>query len=133
MPQFSSHSSSLTYRKHSFLPISVIKHHDQTQLGQERDYTWMSMLLSIFREVRAQPSDMNLEAGPETEAMEECCLLACSPYFLIQLRPLCPRVILPTGIWTLPHQSFIKKILPQTFLQANLTGAFSQIRFPLLR
>ena len=37
----------------------------------------------------------------------------------------------PTMGWTLPHQSLIRKMPPQTCLQANHTESFSQYKLPL--
>jgi hypothetical protein len=57
---------------------------------------------------------MNLEAGADAGAIEECCLLACSHGLLSLLsyrtqdyQPLGDTIIM---IWGLPHQSLIKKI-----------------------
>lgn len=71
---------------------------------------------------------MNLEAGSEAKAMEECCWLACSPWLAqaafshhsetpIHGWP-CPPQTAPSHI----HQ--IKKMPPQTALQANLIWHF---------
>lgn len=66
----------------------------------------------------------------EVEIMEECCFLACSACLLIQSKMACPRAVeLPTVSWVLPHQSFTKKILPQTHPQAKLMEALSKLRF----
>jgi hypothetical protein len=57
---------------------------------------------SLSTEVRySQDSNWgrNLEAGPDEEAMEECCLLACSDWFLKDCQP---RVVSHKIIWTLP-------------------------------
>ena len=52
--------------------------------------------------------DRNLEAGADTEAMEECCLLACSPWlaqpvFFIAPRTTSTEVTSSTMGWALPH------------------------------
>ena len=61
------------------LPIVVTKHHDQKQLGRER-FTYPNPSPSCG-EVRGRTWGRNLEVGTEVEAMEECCLLACSSLF----------------------------------------------------
>jgi len=40
----------------------------------------------------------NLEAGADAEAMEECCLLAFSAYFLIEPRAMCPGMVPHNGL-----------------------------------
>ena len=52
----------------------------------------------------------NLEAGADPEAMEGCCLLACSACFLIEPRTTRPGMAPPTMGRALPHQSLIKEI-----------------------
>lgn len=66
----------------------------------------------------------------EVEIMEECCFLACSACLLLQPKTACSRAVeLPTVSWVLSHQSFTKKILPQTYPQAKLMEALSKLRF----
>ena len=66
--------------------MAVMKHHDQKQLGEERVYWAFTSTTLFIEEVRTgthmwqEPKQgRNLEAGAGAEAMEECCLLACSP------------------------------------------------------
>ena len=51
--------------------------------------------------------------GADAQAMEACCLLACShdllSLLLIESRTTCPEIIPLTVGWTLPHWSLIKK------------------------
>lgn len=58
------------------------------------------------------------------------CSLIC---FSIQLKTTFPDVAPLVVVWTLPHQTLIKKVVPQVWLQACLMEAFSQLRFPLSR
>jgi hypothetical protein len=50
---------------------------------------------------------MNLETGTEAESMEECFLLACSAFVLIQPRTIGLGMALPTVDWALFHQLLI--------------------------
>ena len=60
---------------------AVIKHYDHKQLG--KDKVFFSLQLSGQRKARAGAQQgRNLEVGIKAEAMEECCLLACSLGFL---------------------------------------------------
>jgi len=65
--------------------IAVMKHHDQRQLGEERDYfTHNSMYQFIIRSSKGRNLSRAgefLKAGADAEAMEGCCLLACSSWF----------------------------------------------------
>ena len=75
--------------------------------------------------------ERNLKADTEAEAVEKCCLLACS----LACFPIAPRitntgVALPTVNRALPHQPSIKKMYPHAFLKPNMMGTFSQLRFP---
>jgi hypothetical protein len=56
----------------------VIKHCDQKHLGE--DYRVLHHSPSL-REARTGTQGRNLEAGADAEAMEGCCLLACSSWF----------------------------------------------------
>lgn len=58
-----------------------------------------------------------------------CLFMLLSSTFQDHLR----RGAAPTASWALSHQSLIKKIYPQTCLQANMMGSFCQLIFPLLR
>ena len=67
----------------------------------------------------------NLEAGADAEAVEEYCLLPCSPWptFLKSPGPPGQEKLHPMG-WALPHQSLIKKMPYRGCLQLNLREAF---------
>ena len=52
----------------------------------------------------------NLEAGADAEAIEECCLLACSACFLIKPRTTSLGMAPPTVGWALLYQSPNKKM-----------------------
>ena len=53
----------------------MLKHHDQKQVGEKRVYS------VSLKEVRTGiETGQNLEAGADTDTMEGCCLLACSPW-----------------------------------------------------
>jgi hypothetical protein len=47
----------------------------------------------------------------DAEAMEGCCLLACSACFLIEPRTTSPGMAPPTMGSALPHRSLLKKML----------------------
>jgi hypothetical protein len=50
------------------------------QVGEERVYSaYTSILLFITKEVRTG-TQAGKKAGADAEAMEGCCLLACSPW-----------------------------------------------------
>jgi hypothetical protein len=53
----------------------------------------------------------------QIEAMEECCKLTCSAYFLIE-----PMTTLPTMGWGLHHQSLIKKTPRQWWCTLLIPG-----------
>jgi len=50
------------------------------------------------------------EAGADVEAMEKCCLLACSVCFHIEPRTTSSGTTPSTMGWALPHQSLMKKM-----------------------
>lgn len=59
--------------------IAAMKHHDQKQVGEERAYSvYVSTLYSKIR-IETQ-TGQKPEAGGDAEAMEGCCLLACSSW-----------------------------------------------------
>ena len=65
----------------SRVTISVMKHHDQKQLGEERVYFTHHSYNSPTKAVRVEThKGRNLEAGADAEAMEGCCLLPCFPW-----------------------------------------------------
>jgi hypothetical protein len=55
---------------------SCTKHHDQEASWEERVSAYTSTLLFITKEVKTG-TQAGQEAGADTEAMEECSLLAC--------------------------------------------------------
>lgn len=63
--------------------IAVIKYHDQKQLEKER----ISFILQFsdhtpsLRKVRTGTQGRKLVTGTSAEAIEECCLLTCCPWF----------------------------------------------------
>jgi hypothetical protein len=64
------------------VPIAVMKHHEKKQVGEERVYSaYISTSEFIIEGSPGSNSKQgrNLEAGANAEAMEGCCLLACSP------------------------------------------------------
>jgi hypothetical protein len=67
-----------------------------------------------LREVRTGTQGSNLGTRIVAEAIEECCLLACSsrltqPAFIIHTQDHLTVVAPPTVGWAVPHQSFITK------------------------
>lgn len=56
------------------VPMAVIKHGDQKQLGEERFYSSLQLLghCSSFQEIRTGAQGRKLEAGTRAEAREEC-------------------------------------------------------------
>jgi hypothetical protein len=69
------------YKKQGFclgVPIAVIKHHDHKQLGKKRVIIRLhSHTQSTIKGTQGKNSS---KAGTGAEAMEESCLLACSPW-----------------------------------------------------
>lgn len=65
--------------------IAVIKHDDQTQLGEEKLYSnvyFPGTVNSQELSITGGSEERELEAGKEAEGTEECCLLAYSTGFL---------------------------------------------------
>lgn len=66
------------------------------------------------REARDRAQGWILDTGTETQATEECCLLASFPFllsaFLTQPRSICLGMLLPTLGLTILHQLAIKKM-----------------------
>jgi hypothetical protein len=60
--------------------LAVIKHHGQRKWVKGRIYfsSQLSGHTPLLIKVSIGTQGRNLEAGAEAEAMEECCLLACS-------------------------------------------------------
>ena len=63
--------------------MASMEHHDQGRVGRKGliYLTYASMSLSIIEGSQDKNSHRKLEAGADAEAMEECCLLACSSWF----------------------------------------------------
>ena len=60
--------------------VAMMRHHDQKQAGEESVYlTYTSTSQFITGGSQGRNSGRILEAGAGAEAMEGCCLLACSP------------------------------------------------------
>jgi hypothetical protein len=73
---------------------------------EEKGYfTQSSVEQFIIKKQREQKlkQGANLEAGADGEAMEGCCLLVCSAYFLIEPRTTSPRMAPPTMGWAFPR------------------------------
>lgn len=82
--------------------LAVMKHHNQKQVGEEIAYLSFTSILFIVGGSQVRNSwGRNLEAGAEAEAIEECCLLACSSW-LAQLSFLQNPGPLAQG-WYLPQ------------------------------
>ena len=63
--------------------LAAIKHHDQKPSWGGKGLTQLTLLhcsLSLKKSGQELKQRRNLEAGADTEAMEGCCLLACSPW-----------------------------------------------------
>jgi hypothetical protein len=63
--------------------IAVMKHHDQKQPGLGRKgFVWLTYSESEnpLREVNELNPGRNLEIGTDAEAVEGCCLVACSSW-----------------------------------------------------
>lgn len=91
----------------------MIKLHDQKQLWEKRVCLILQLQITVCHwGVSGQElkQGRNSEAGAGTEAMEECCLLACSTCFPIQLRTSCLGLALPPVDWTHTCQSLIKEV-----------------------
>lgn len=86
--------------------ITVIKHHEQRQLGKGFISTDSSASWCIPEGCQ----EWNLEIGADVEAMEECCVLACSPCFLIAPSTASPEVTVPTVGRAPTCQSLTKKM-----------------------
>lgn len=74
-----------------------------------------------------------MEARTETETLEECCLLDCSTWFLIQTMPTCLGGSAATVGNALLHQMLIKEMSPEICPQDSLMEAIPQLTFPLPR
>lgn len=86
--------------------VSVVKHHSQKQLVEERFYFVYS---STARSIGEGRQDKNLEAGTEGQTTEESYLLAfascgLTACFLRAPRSTSPGVAAPLVPWVLSHQ-----------------------------
>jgi len=65
----------------------VVKHHDRSNLGR-KGFVWLSSpeSQSIERIQVRNSNSRNMEVETDAEAMEGCCLLTCTPYFLVERR-----------------------------------------------
>ena len=101
----------------------MIKHHDQKQLEEERNYFPLqpSGPASLLREVSAGTQDRILEAGTEAEVIEEFCLF-------------CFQYVLPHSAF-LYHPGIAARVAPSPVSwlhsQKILQMHFSQLRDPL--
>jgi hypothetical protein len=60
-----------------------MKHYYQNQVVEERVYLVYTFHNTVHHQKKPEQDlkqGRNLRAGPDTEAMEECCLLACSSW-----------------------------------------------------
>lgn len=67
-----------------------MKHRDPKKVGR-KGFIWLTLAHGgpSLEEVRTGiQAEQKLEAGTDTEAMEDCCLLACSACFLWNPGPL---------------------------------------------
>ena len=99
---------------HCLVSIAEIKHYDQNQLGEGCFFFFFfffHLTGHTLREVRAGAPGRNMD---ETENMEVCCLLVCSPWLLSLL--IAPRTTSPGMAYPIcpglsyPHQSSRKCI-----------------------
>jgi hypothetical protein len=109
-------------------------------LGRKRFVSVYS--LQSFLKGKKRTLANNLEASTKATAIEESHLLtmenlllsiACSAYFLIQLRTICLGLEPSMMGRALPYQSLMKKMPPQTCPQTSPIEAIPQLRFPLPR
>jgi hypothetical protein len=71
-----------------------MKYHGQTKVREERVYlAYISTSQSTRRKSRQElKQGRNLKAGADAEAMEECCLLACSSSLSYRTQNILPGV-----------------------------------------
>jgi len=76
-------------------------------------FIWITSCHILLREAKGRTQSSNQEGRIEAETMKERSLLACSPW-LAQPALYCPEPYPRIGItrvgWTLPHESFIRKL-----------------------
>jgi hypothetical protein len=90
-----------------------------------------------LREVRTETKVGNLETGTDAEAIEGCCLLACSSWLLSLLsyrtQDHQPRDGTTHSEQDLPTSIINQENALQAFSQANLREAFSPLKLLLPR
>lgn len=107
---------SLSYIWHdcSRVITAVIKHYSQSNL-RRKGFVWLLLPYHslLLKEVNTRTHAVQvLEAGTNAEAMEGCCLLACSNGWLSLFSfktPWCPMVAPPTMVCSL-HQLLVEKM-----------------------
>lgn len=72
------------------------------QVGEERSY--LAYIFPSLVSHHGKKSGQELEAGADTEAVVECCLLSCSACFAIEPRNTSPGVAPPTMVRALLYQ-----------------------------
>jgi hypothetical protein len=70
-------------------------------VGEERVYLAYTFHRAVNHQ-RKSGTQAGQEAGADAEAMEGCCLLACSACFLIEPKTTSPEMAPPTMNWTSP-------------------------------
>ena len=78
--------------------VGAMRYHGPKQAGEE-GFAWLTLPQCHFhrkKSGRKLKPDRNLETGADAEAMEGCCLLACSDCLLTEPRTISPRVAPPT-------------------------------------
>jgi hypothetical protein len=85
-----------------------VKHHHQKQDVEEGVYLAYTFTSPSVIE-GSQDKNRRQEAEADAEAMEECCLLACSACFLIEPRTTSSGMAPPTTSWAFLYQLLIKK------------------------
>jgi hypothetical protein len=96
------------------VPIAVGRHHDQKQLGEKRIYLTLPYHSSSLKEVRTRAQ---AGQGPGQELMQRPWRDAAywlAPHGLLSLlsyrtQDHQPRLVPSTMVWSLPHQSLIRK------------------------
>lgn len=109
----------------------------KTKVGDERVNS-VFLLRAHPRNAKVVIQNKKLKAGAKAQTTEESCFLTHSlappgslSYLAYTVWLHLPRWALPTVDWGLLHRLSVKKMAPQTCLQANLTEAAPHLRFPL--
>lgn len=116
--------------------VAMVNGTTKTKVGDERVNS-VFLLRAHPRNAKAVIQNKNLKAGAKAQTTEESCFLphSLAPPGLHSATLLTwlhlPRWALPTVDWGLLHRLSVKKMAPQTCLQANLTEAVPHLRFPL--